>query len=73
MPNLDWQLVVALLAIAGAAAFLIHRGLRLLRTGRRASGACGTCGSCPAEPKDNVGRPTAFVPLESLAVQRRTD
>ena len=69
----DWQLVVAILAIAGAAGFLIRRGLRLVRAGKGAGGACGTCGSCPTESDGAVSRSTAFVPLESLVVPKGTE
>ena len=66
MPKFDWQLIVALLAVAGAGSFLIRRGLKLFRAGRKAGGACGSCGSCTAGPSAARGRPTAFVPLERL-------
>ena len=63
MPAFDWQLIVALAVVAGAAAFLIVRGLRLLHSGKKP--ACGSCGSCSAPPNDKASQP-GFVPLETL-------
>ncbi len=67
MSHVDWQLIAALLAVAAAAGFLIRRGLKLLRAGRKSEAACGTCGSCPAAQNAHVPSPAAFVPLGSLA------
>ncbi len=71
MPNLDWQLIVALLAVAAAAAFLIRRALRLLRSSRESGRACGSCGGCPTDSPSSAAAPSSFVPLESLT--RRSD
>lgn len=72
MPNFDWQLIVVLLAVAGATAFIVRRGWKTFRRGAKKSG-CGSCGSCPAPSAtaahSNAPSPlnTAFVPLESLS------
>jgi hypothetical protein len=71
MPNFDWQLVVALLAVAAAAAFLIRRALNLLQSGGKAGGACGTCGACPTALKSSTDASGSFIPLETLS--RRSD
>jgi hypothetical protein len=64
VPTFDWQLIVALAAVIGAATFLIVRGLRLVRGARKP--ACGSCGSCAAAPADQAAQAAGFVPLESL-------
>jgi len=47
----DWQLIVVLILIAGAAAFLALRVARFLQVRRRASTCGGGCHGCsqPAE------------------------
>ena len=66
MPNVDWQLIAALVAVLAAAGFLVRRGVMMLRSGTKSNPACGSCGSC-ATGSDATGKPsTAFVPLESL-------
>ena len=67
MPTFDWQLIVALLAVAAAASFLVRRALSLLQSGDKAGGACGSCGSCST--KTSAGSPTPFIPLESLSLR----
>jgi len=65
VPTFDWQWILALAAVIGAAAFLVIRGLRLVRGGKKP--ACGSCGSCPATPADQAAsQSTGFVPLDSL-------
>ena len=65
MPTFDWQLILALAAVIGAAAFLVVRGLRLVRGGKKP--ACSSCGSCPTAPADQAASHSAgFVPLDSL-------
>jgi hypothetical protein len=71
MPNFDWQLIVALLAVAAAAAFLVRRALRLLQSGRQPGHACGSCGVCPTDSPSSAAAPSSFVPLETLS--RRSD
>jgi hypothetical protein len=66
VPAFDWQLIVALAAVAGAAGFLIRRGLTLLRSGKKSKPACGSCGSCATAPSAPPTASTGFVPLESL-------
>ena len=66
MPIFDWQLIVALLAVVAAAWFLIRRGLKLLRTGKKSDPSCGSCGSCAAAPNAPATPSDAFVPLEAL-------
>jgi len=68
MPHPDWQLIVALLAIAGAAWFLIRRGTKRLRNAGKASdGACGACDSCHGARNSGGDFATGFVLLESLS------
>jgi hypothetical protein len=69
MPNFDWQLIVALVAVAAAAMFLIRRALRLLQSGGKAGGACGTCGACPTAVKPSTDSSASFIPLESLTLK----
>jgi hypothetical protein len=69
MPNFDWQLIVALLAVAAAAAFLVRRALSLLQSGGKAGGACGTCGACPSGTKSSTHASESFIPLESLSLK----
>ena len=70
MANIDWQLIVALLAVAGAAWFLVRRGMALLQRGKKAGrGDCGSCGSCAAGPSAASGAPAQFVPLDSLMLK----
>jgi hypothetical protein len=69
MPNFDWQLIAALLAVAAAGWFLIRRGLRLLRTGKKSGPACGTCGSCASAQNAREPSSSAFVPIGSLVQQ----
>ena len=64
MPWFDWQLIVALAAVSGAAAFLIVRGLKLLWSGKKS--ACGSCGSCNAAPENQASQSGGFIPLETL-------
>ena len=67
MPQFDWQLIAALLAVAAAAWFLIHRGWKLVRAGKKSEPACGSCGSCSAAT--NAPGPTqsgTFVPLDAF-------
>jgi hypothetical protein len=67
MPKFDWQLIVAMLAVAGAVLLLVRRGLRLLRSGTKSESACGSCGSCSAATNRPDAAPaTAFVPLQTL-------
>ena len=66
MPGFDWQLIVALAAVAGAAAFLVRRGVMLLRSGKKSKPACGSCGSCAATSNTAATSPAGFVPLETL-------
>ncbi|MGE5194086.1 MAG: hypothetical protein ACM3U2_16445 [Deltaproteobacteria bacterium] len=67
MPTFDWQLSVALFAVAAAASFLIRRGLTMLRAGKKSAAACGSCGSCAATTNAPTARQSAsFVPLETL-------
>jgi hypothetical protein len=67
MPTFDWQLIVALLAMASAACVLIRRAMKLFRAGKKAGSACGSCGSCAAGPIVADGTPMEFIPLEKLA------
>jgi hypothetical protein len=71
MPNFDWQLIVALLAVAAAGLFLIRRALRLLQSSRESGRACGSCGACPTGSPSSAAAPSSFVPLETLS--RRSD
>jgi len=67
MPNLDWQLTIVVLSLAGAAAFLVRRGILLWRTGSRvASEKCGGCGSCSSGQNGHPDAPGDFVALEML-------
>jgi hypothetical protein len=66
VPPFDWQLIVALAAVAGAGWFLVRRGLTLLRSGKNSKPACGSCGSCATAPGTPPTASTGFVPLESL-------
>jgi hypothetical protein len=66
VPAFDWQLIVTLAAVAGAAAFLVCRGLTLLRSGKKSKPACGSCGSCATAPSAAATTSTGFVPLETL-------
>jgi hypothetical protein len=67
MPTLDWQLIVSLLAVAAAAAFLIRRAIRLFQAVGKSGRVCGSCGACPTDPKSPAAAPQAFVPLEALS------
>jgi hypothetical protein len=62
----DWQLVVAVVIVAGAGTFLLRRLARML-TGKAGSGCgTGTCGICPTE---NAGQSAEqSLPLISLDV-----
>jgi hypothetical protein len=57
-------MIVVVAVVAGAAAFLIVRGVRLLWGSKKP--VCGSCGSCPAAPNDQASQPPGFVPLETL-------
>jgi hypothetical protein len=72
MPDINWQLIVVLAAVAGAACFLIHRGLKSMRSGKQSATPCGSCRSCAPPPDATAAPPTAFVPLESLTRNDRT-
>jgi hypothetical protein len=69
MPTFDWQLIVALLAVAAAASFLARRAVSLLQSGGKAGGVCGSCGSCSTALKSSTDSSTSFIPLESLALK----
>jgi len=69
VPVFDLQIIVVVVAVAGAAAFLIGRGVRLLRGSKKP--ACGSCGSCPAAPDAQSTSSAGFVPLESLVREDR--
>ena len=69
MPKFDWQLIVVMLAMAGAVSYLVRRGIKTFRSsGQNASGAgsCGSCGSCDSAAKIAGNSTTSFVPLEDL-------
>jgi len=65
MPTFDWQLIVALLAVAAAAAFLIRRTLRLFQAENKSGRACNSCAACPAAPNSSAHSSASFIPLES--------
>ncbi len=71
MPEFEWQQFVALVAVAGAAWFLVRRGWKLLRPDKSTGSACGSCGSCATGKNETGGPVTAFVSLESLAASDR--
>lgn len=69
MPNFEWQLIIALLAVAAAAAFLIRRALRLFQSENKSGGACNSCGACPTAPHSSAHSSASFIPLESLSLK----
>jgi hypothetical protein len=66
MPRFDWQLIVALLAVAGAAWFLFRRMFKTLQTGKKTDSTCGSCGSCATRSNPATTPHSTFVPLETL-------
>jgi hypothetical protein len=66
MPSFDWQSVVALLAVAGAAWFLARRALAVLRAGTKPGSACGSCDSCAASNSAPSRAPSALVSIEEF-------
>jgi hypothetical protein len=64
MPT-EWQSIVALLAVAGAAWFLVRRGLAIVRSGTKPGSACGSCGSCVSGK--SAATETKLVSLENFA------
>lgn len=68
MPELDWQLIAVLAALAVATLFLARRGLKLLRPAPAGSAACTSCSACLGNrklPGDSTPE-TPFVSLDSL-------
>jgi hypothetical protein len=64
MPT-DWQSIVGLLAVAGAAWFLVRRGLAVFRSGTKPGSACGSCGSCTS--RESAAPETRLVsPLQNF-------
>ena len=69
MPEFDWQLIVVILALAGAASYVVRRGMKTFRSRRQSAagaGSCGSCGSCSSSAKPSGNSTTGFVPLEDL-------
>jgi hypothetical protein len=69
MPQFDWQLIVVILTLAGAALYLARRGMKTFRSSRQGAsggGSCGSCGSCNSSEKVAGNSTTGFVPLEDL-------
>ena len=70
MPMWDWQVLIALLCVAGALYFLGRHTVRVLL--RRAPLGCASwrCRRCPAQPNRQLmgdhTEPPDFVPLDSL-------
>ena len=57
----DWQLVLSLLCVAAAVAFLVRRGIQFFR----ARGACGggSCGGCAGRTLDSQNTLVSLSPL----------
>ena len=69
MPKFDWQLILALFAVAAAGWFLVRRCLKAWRAAAKSDRTCGSCGSCAtAENRSATASPT-FVPLDALVPQ----
>jgi hypothetical protein len=66
MPRSDWQLIGALLAVAGAAWFLIRRMFNALQAGKKMDSTCGSCASCPTGASPAGAPQPTFVRLETL-------
>jgi hypothetical protein len=69
MPRFDWQLIVVILTLSGAAAYLVRRGMNMFRADREhasGAGSCGSCGSCSSGAEVAGDSTTGFVPLEDL-------
>jgi hypothetical protein len=73
LPSFDWQLIVALLAVAGAGWFLARRALNSIWPAKKDGSACGSCGSCAGGQNATRGSNAAFVPLESLAANEHKE
>jgi Na+-translocating ferredoxin:NAD+ oxidoreductase RNF subunit RnfB len=74
MGDLDWQVVVALVAVAVAALSLGRRVRRLVKG--KQGGACGTsgCGSCSANvASQQNGRELPLVTLENTPTNNFAD
>jgi hypothetical protein len=66
VPKFDWQLLVALLAVAGSAGYLARAGWKMLRSRKKSGAPCESCHSC-AGPSKASGPPSTLVPLETFA------
>lgn len=66
MGGWDWQLIVAVLIVAGAVAFLLRRLRRLLTNSSR-----GGCGGCAGKASGETG--VRKLPLVSLEQQPPED
>lgn len=62
---MDWQLVVVLVCLAGAVAYLIRRAVRLVTARSKGCGS-GACGGCPSKASDQRD----FLPADSLGPVR---
>jgi hypothetical protein len=59
--TLDWQTLIALSLVAGAAIHIVHRAWQLFAArGKSSCGGCGTCATGESKPGDG------FISLESL-------
>ena len=58
MPAWDWQTAIALLCVAGAAAVLVRRAVRLW------SGGSKGCGACPSRGASNQAKQLPLVSLD---------
>ena len=73
MPKFDWQLIVVILALAGAASYVVRRGMNTFLSRRQSAagaGSCGSCGSCSSSTKPTGNSTTGFVPLENLTLKK---
>lgn len=76
MPPFDWQLIVVLALIAGAAFVVARRVWQLIRpaSSGQGIGACGSCGNCGASSETPAAtRRGAFVPVDSLTTLSPAD
>ena len=66
---MDWQLLLASIAIIAAAAYVSRRAWRTWA--HKGSGCGGGCGSgCKIAAPDAASAPTRFIPLEQITVRR---
>jgi hypothetical protein len=64
----QWQDILTILVVAGAAWYLARRAWRTLSGSGRSSG-CGSCGTCSSH--DQAEKP--FVPIDQLTVINQED